>query len=66
MLVWGSLSGFSDGYLYDPALDQWSKISSANAPANRQRFAYATDGRRLFVYGGGFASATGAMWSPEE
>jgi hypothetical protein len=65
VLVWGDASGKTDGFLYDPETDTWSPIAQPDAPSPRSRFAFATSGTSLFVWGGSFTEATGAVWTPE-
>jgi N-acetylneuraminic acid mutarotase len=39
MIVWGGYNGSSwlnDGWRYDPATDQWTSMSSSNAPSARE------------------------------
>ncbi len=73
MIVWG---GFEDSPLtspamggrYDPVSDTWEPMSTTNAPAIRNDFAFTWSGRELIVWGGyaygsGFSN-TGGRYDP--
>jgi N-acetylneuraminic acid mutarotase len=57
MIVWGGLLDIHPNYLnsgerYDPAIDVWTPISTANAPTGRQRHTVVWTGSEMIVWGG--------------
>ena len=51
MLVWGG--GYTtNGYRYDPILDDWRPITTINAPYARHSFTAVWTGTEMIVYGG--------------
>jgi N-acetylneuraminic acid mutarotase len=58
MIVWGGAADFSStifyntGYLYDPAGNTWSPISTANAPSPRDAAAAVWTGTEMVIWGG--------------
>lgn len=54
-------AGPLQGYSYEPASNQWTSLNMTGGPQNLYGFASATDGKRLFIFGGytyDFASQT--------
>ena len=72
LVVWGGESSISnsyqnDGAKYDPVENNWSQISTKNAPSPRGRSSVVWTGREMIVWGGlahdGFVD-TGARYNP--
>jgi N-acetylneuraminic acid mutarotase len=51
MLVWGG-AYTTNGYRYDPALDDWRPITTLNAPLARSEFTAVWTGSEMIVFGG--------------
>jgi hypothetical protein len=79
MIIWGGTTdsfgsgsrrrGVNTGSYYDPSTDQWTKISTVNAPSVRWGQCAAWTGKEMMVYGGydynsGYSGFTdGAIWT---
>ncbi len=64
MFIWGGLtaSGVTNtGALYDPAADQWSPISTTNAPSARTGYLSVWTGDKVIVWGGAGADGSNAL-----
>lgn len=63
ILIWGGTNGsvyYSDGASYDPALDQWTMLSTAgSSPTARQGHSAVWTGRQMLIWGG---SANGGTY----
>ena len=70
MLVWGGIIGggsaSANGESYDPALDQWTLLSTINAPEARSGHSAVWTGTQMLVWGGFGATylGTGGAYSP--
>ena len=69
MIVWGGRGQqlFDDGARYNPALDQWSDISSIGAPSAREEHSATWTGTEMIVWGGigqTFFLRDGARYDP--
>jgi hypothetical protein len=69
-LVWGGTVGggvlSGNGAAYDPALDQWTPLSTINPPAARRGHTAVWTGEAMLVWGGfgGAYLGTGAAYAP--
>jgi N-acetylneuraminic acid mutarotase len=71
MLIWGGFDGstqsdLNTGALYDPAGNNWTSISTVNAPSSRYRHSAVWAGDKMIVWGGldsGQEVATGGRYS---
>lgn len=63
MVMWGGDNGEIDGWLYDPVADHWERMAAAMGPTPRSRFAFAANDHQVFVWGGSYTEATGAVWT---
>lgn len=58
MIIWGGLSGsfpftyYTDGRRYDPIQDQWTPISTVNAPTARVDNSAVWSGSEMIIWGG--------------
>jgi hypothetical protein len=66
------LSALDNGACYDPVRDQWTSMSTLNAPKPRYLHTAAWTGREMFIWGGlrvtnlvqGFPESTGGRYDP--
>lgn len=63
MIIWGGGKSqsqlYSDGFIYNPSNDSWSKISNLNAPSARDNHASVWTGKEMLIIGG--RGVTGAL-----
>ncbi len=71
MIVWGGATSqykpfgpTSSGALYDPAADQWTTMSTLDAPAPRFWHSTVWTGGEMIVWGGYGAGSTGGRYDP--
>jgi prepilin-type N-terminal cleavage/methylation domain-containing protein len=70
MIVWGGVFGtwYNDGAKYNPTTDQWTLISSENAPSARAQHVAIWTGNHMIIWGGrdtdGNSLENGAMYDP--
>jgi hypothetical protein len=72
MFVWGGVVAgnpeTNTGALYDPANDQWTAVSTVNAPAARWNHKVVWTGSEIFVWGGSLGDAalkSGGLYDPD-
>jgi N-acetylneuraminic acid mutarotase len=71
MIVWGGApNNFNTGNIYDPSLDAWIALPTANAPAGRYGHTAVWTGTDMIIWGGpdysdgGFYKVTTNDWLP--